>query len=256
MNRISRLLSGLGALAAAALTVWAPALVAGEFTILPLRVSLDRTSKAAEVVVRNEGRSPLRMQVEAMSWRQDAEGSDRYEPAEGLIFFPRSLEIPPGESRVVRVGVRSAPVTSEETYRLFIEELPPAETPATSPGTTTVRVLLRVGVAVFVAPLQHERTAAISKLELKAGQVQWAVANAGTVHFVADRVELAAVAHDGTRLHVQQYQERYFLAGVEKPLRAAIPRDVCPKVASIEAIVAGENVDLRRKIDVEPGACS
>jgi fimbrial chaperone protein len=255
MNRIHRLLSGLTALAAAALTTWPPALAAGQFTILPLRVSLDRISKAAEVAVRNEGTSPLRMQIEAMSWRQDAEGSDRYEPAEGLIFFPRSLEIPPGESRIVRVGVRAAPVTREEAYRLFIEELPPADPPAASPGTTTVRVLLRVGVAVFVAPLQQEKNATISTLEMKAGQVQWAVANAGTVHFVADRVELAAVAHDGTRLHSELYPGRYFLAGVEKPLRAAIPRDVCLQAASIEAIVVGENVDLRRKIDVKPGAC-
>ena len=237
------------------LAAWAPTLVAGEFAIIPLRVALDRANRAAEVAVRNDDTAPLRMQIEAMAWRQDADGKDQYEPAEGLIYFPRTLEIPPGESRIVRVGIRAAPVNREETYRLFIEQLPPpAQDPA--PSGATLRVLLRVGVPVFVAPAQAEPKARLTQLEMKAGQVRWTVANAGNVHFIADRVELAALARDGTRLHTRQFQERYFLAGVVKPLQAEIPRELCAQVVAIEASVTGENLDLRRKLDVEPGSCN
>ena len=45
----------------------APA-AAGEFVINPLRVTLDRTTRATEVVVRNDDKTPLRMQVQAMTW--------------------------------------------------------------------------------------------------------------------------------------------------------------------------------------------
>lgn len=190
-----------------------------------------------------------------MAWQQDAHGKDRYQPADGLIYFPRALEIPPGEARIVRVGVRATPVAREEAYRLFIEQLPPAS-PEPPPAGATLRVLLRVGVPVFVAPAQPARKGEIARLEMRGGSVDWAVANAGNVHFVADRVELVAFSGDGTRLHAQRYQDRYFLAGVTKQLQTAIPRELCSQVAALEASVVGESLDLTRKIDVEPGACN
>lgn len=227
---------------------------AGEFVINPLRVGLDRATRSAEVTIRNDDKTPLRMQVEAMSWRQDAEGKDQYEATAGLIYFPRALEIPPGESRIVRVGIRAAPVTNEEAYRLFVEQLPPVS-PDPPPAGATLRVLLRVGVPVFVAPAQAVRKAEITRIDIKGGQVEWAVSNPGNVHFAADRVELAALSRDGSRLHEQRYQERYFLAGVAKLMQATLPRELCPQVAALEASVLGEGLDLTRKIDVEPGAC-
>lgn len=241
--------------AALALAAWAPALLAAEFAILPLKVALDRNTRSTEIVVRNDDRAPLRMQLQAMSWRQDADGKDQYEPAEGLIFFPRALEIPAGESRVVRVGVRAAPVTREETYRLFFEQLPPAE-PTPAPTGATLRVLLRIGVPVFVAPAQIDRKPEIPRLDLTAGRMQATLANAGNVHFVTDRVELTALASDGSKLFSQPFQERYFLAGVAKPLQFEVPRELCPKVAAVEATAVGENLDIRRRVDINPGACN
>lgn len=237
------------------LAAWTSVLTAGEFAIVPLRVGLDRAIRSAEVTVRNDDRAPLRMQLEAMAWRQDADGKDRYEPTDGLIFFPRALEIPPGESRIVRIGVRAAPVGREETYRLFFEQLPAPGQAAPPPGASLL-VLLRVGVPVFVAPAQSERRGQITQLDMKGGHATFTVANVGNVHFVADRVELVALSREGARVHAQQYQERYFLAGAAKPLAAAIPKELCPQVAALEAVVIGEDVELRRKVDVGPGACN
>jgi fimbrial chaperone protein len=235
---------------------WTLPVAAGEFAILPLRLHLDRSTRAGEVTIRNQDTAPLRMQAQAMTWRQDDDGKDVYAPADDLIFFPRALEIPPGESRIVRVGVRAAPVTREETYRLFLEQLPPAA-PEAAPVGASLRVLLRVGVPVFVAPAQAaERKASIGGPEIQAGQVRWSVANEGNVHFVADRVEMKALARDGTTLFTRQFQERYFLAGARKPLLSELPRESCAQLAAIEVTVAGENVDLARKVNVEPGACN
>jgi len=256
MPRYSRMLANRAALLLGiVLGAWTPALLAGEFAIVPLRVGLDRATRSAEVTVRNDDKAPLRMQLEAMAWRQDADGKERYEPTDGLIFFPRVLEIPPGESRVVRIGVRAAPVSREETYRLFFEQLPAPGQAAPPPGASLL-VLLRVGVPVFVGPAQSERRGQITQLEMKGGEALFTVANVGNVHFVADRVELVALSLDGTRLHAQQYRERYFLAGAAKPLAAAIPRELCLQVAALEAAVVGDDVELKRKIDVGPGACN
>jgi len=246
-SHVARLLPAL-------LFAWASSSVAGEFVINPLRVSLDKTTKASEVVVRNDDKVPLRMQVEAMSWSQNGEDPDHYAPAEGLLYFPRTMEIPAGDSRVVRVGVRAAPVTREEAYRLFIEELPPALADEPAQGTS-LRVFLRVGVAVFVAPAQPERRGEITRLDLKGRKVEWVVSNSGNVHFRADQVELVGIGRDGTRLFVQPFQERYFLAGVTRTLRFDIAPEACGQLAAIEAVVVADRLDLKRRIDVPPGSC-
>ena len=228
---------------------------AGEFVINPLRVTLDRTTRATEVIVRNDDKTPLRMQVQAMTWTQNVDGVDQYEPADALLYFPRTMEIPPGESRIVRVGVRAAPVTREEAYRLFIEELPPASAAEEQASGTSLRIYLRVGVAVFVAPAQPERKVEITRLGMTARQVAWTVANSGNVHIRADQVELAAIARDGSRLFTQAFPERYFLAGATRTLRIDIAPEVCAQLATIEASVVAERLDLKRKLDVDPGAC-
>lgn len=238
-----------------ALTAWAPTLNAGEFTINPLLVSLDRTTQASEVVVRNDDTAPLRMQVQAMGWRQDAEGRDQYEPADDLLYFPRAMEIAPGESRIVRLGVRAAPVTREEAYRVFIEELPPASPSSPDPQGASLRVFLRVGVAVFVAPVQADRKAEITRLGVSGGTLEWTVANTGNVHFRTDRVEIIGLARDSTQIFAHEFPERYFLAGAVKTLRFDIPREACSRLATLEASVVGENLDLKRKLDVDPSAC-
>jgi fimbrial chaperone protein len=255
MKTVKTVVSRLACLAVAALFASSFALRASEFTINPLRVSLDRNVRASEVTVRNDDTVPLRVQLEAMTWRQDAQGKDQFAPTEDLIFFPRAMEIPPGESRIVRVGVRAAPVTSEETYRLFIEELPPPPGTDVPPQGTSLRIFLRVGVAVFVAPVQSKRTGEIARLDLKGGTAEWSVANTGNAHFRTDQVALAGVARDGTQLFTQDFPERYFLAGAEKTLRFDIPRDTCRQLATLEASVIGENLDLKRKLDVDPARC-
>jgi fimbrial chaperone protein len=246
--------SRLAALALATLLAWSSALWAGEFTINPLRVNLDRGTRSSEITVRNDDTAPLRMQLEAMSWRQDADGKDQFAPAEDLLFFPRTMEIPPGESRIVRVGIRAAPVTREDAYRLFIEELPPAASES-APQGASLRIFLRVGVAVFVAPAQAKPAAEITRLDLNAGVAEWSVENTGNAHFRTDAVELAGLSRDGTTLFVQGFPERYFLAGVAKTLRFDVPRDACRQLVTLEASVAGENLGLKRRLDVDPARC-
>ncbi len=243
------LLAGLCALAGS----WRVA--AGEFAINPLRVTLDRGKRASEVVVRNDDRLPLRMQVEAMAWSQDATGADQYVASNDLLYFPRTMEIPPGESRIIRIGIRAAPVSREDTYRLFIEELPAAAAPDAGADGASLRVFLRVGVAVFVAPATSERKGAITQLALAGAKVAWTVENAGNAHLRADQVELTGRSATGEVLFTQVFPERYWLAGTTRTLRFDVPPAICAQLASIEGVVQGDHAMLKRRIDVAPGAC-
>jgi fimbrial chaperone protein len=239
----------LGALALAAL-----AARAAEFSVIPLSVDLDRSAKSTEVTVRNFAETPLRMQVEALAWQQDEQGADRYEPTEGLVYFPRVLEIPPRESRLVRVGVRAAPVSREDTYRLFIEELPP-DAGAPVPAGASVRVLLRIGVPVFVAPLAPERKAELDAPAMGGGSASIRIFNAGNVRFRAQEVRLVGTGRNGETLFDHVFPERYFLAGAERRLKVDIPPDVCGRLVTLEATVKGDDVTLQRRTDVDPRSC-
>lgn len=231
------------------------AAMAGEFSINPLRVTLDRATRSSEIVVRNEDTAVMRMQVQAMEWTQDAGGADRYEPTDALVYFPRTMEIPPGESRIVRVGVRGAPATREDAYRLFIEELPPPPGSEPEGGGAQLRIYLRVGVAVFVAPPQPERKAEIARLAMTGRRVDWEVRNTGNVFVRADEIELRGLGADGRPLFAYQVPERYFLAGVARPMQYEVPAAACAGLVAIEATVVADRVDLRRKIDVAAGTC-
>lgn len=241
-------LLGLLLLASGAMTAHA-----AEFTISPLRIGLDRENRTSQFEIRNGAQQPLRLQLQAMSWTQDAKGEDHYSESDGLMFFPKALEIPAGESRIIRLGVKAVPVTQEDTYRLYVEELPGPVQPA-APGAR-VRVSLRIGVPVFVAPLTPKPEAEIRSLEALGGAARLAIANTGNVTLAADRVELVGWARDGRQLFSKPLSDRYFLAGVTKQIDTDIPRELCPQTAALEAVVDAEPLRLQRRVDVTPASC-
>ncbi len=226
---------------------------AAEFVIAPLLVSLDRETRSSQIEIRNEDTQPLRVQMQAMAWTQDSEGKDQYAESDELIYFPKTLEIPPGELRIVRLGVKAPPITQEDAYRLFVEELPGAEEPRYKGAS--VRVFLRVGVPVFVGPIDPKPQGEMSSLQLHGGVAQATVHNTGNAHFTAEQAVLVGLARDGKELFAKPVQDRYFLAGTTKHIRAQIPRDICRQLGTLEVAVVAEKLELKRRLDVSADSC-
>jgi fimbrial chaperone protein len=227
---------------------------AGDFVISPLRVTLSREVKSTQIEVRNDDTRPLRVQMQAMAWSQDAEGKDQYADSDALLFFPKTMEIPPGASRVVRLGPRALPTGAEEAYRMFIAELPGPED-AAGTGSASVRILLRVGVAVFVAPLVPKAGAEFGPLALRHGDVDLSLSNTGNVHIAADRLAIVGLDRAGKSVFEVPLRERYFLAGTTKRLHAQVPRELCAQLESLQAVLVGSGVDLKRRLDVVQADC-
>jgi len=227
---------------------------AGDFVISPLRVTLSREVKSTQIEVRNDDTRPLRVQMQAMAWSQDDGGKDRYVESDGLLFFPKTMEIPPGQSHIVRLGPKALPASVEDAYRLFIAELPGPEDEAAT-GSASVRILLRVGVAVFVAPLAPRPAAELGSPALRHGAVELTVSNTGNVHIAADRLAMVGLDREGKPLFETPFQDRYFLAGTTKRLHAQIPREQCAQLAGLQAVLVGSGVDLKRRLDVTPADC-
>lgn len=125
---------------------WGPA-GAGSLAINPIRLDLSAESPTAAMTLRNSGETPTLAQLTLVEW-SIADGEDRYTPNRDLLVTPPIFIIEPGERQIVRLGLRNpAPAPAERAYRLFIQE-PPSEDPD-RPG---LKVALRIGVPVFVAP--------------------------------------------------------------------------------------------------------
>src|SRR2546430_9969166 len=126
-------------------------LVAAGLNVSPVQVRLTPEESKALITLRNDGQGETRFQVSAKAWDEDAVKGMVLTPTQDVVFFPALFVLKAGEAKNVRVGVTVPFGTMERTYRVFIEELPPPEKPST---TSSVRVLTRVGIPVFVAPVK------------------------------------------------------------------------------------------------------
>src|SRR5512136_1744285 len=96
---------------------------AADFTVNPIQIFLAAQTQSAILTVHNTSTEPLRFQLNAFGWAQDAAGQMQLTPTNEVIFFPRLLTLAPNEQRIVRVGTSVAPGPVERTYRIFVEEL-------------------------------------------------------------------------------------------------------------------------------------
>lgn len=122
---------------------------AGGFIVSPIRLEMQAGARAISLQLGNGADRTKTVQVEALRWTQ-VDGQDRYEPAPELVINPPLFRIAPGAHQVVRAGFRGgAPDGAiERAYRLYLQELPDGDEPPTS----QLRLLLRIGVPLFVAP--------------------------------------------------------------------------------------------------------
>ena len=65
-------------------------------------------------------------------------------------FQPSLLSLAPGESHNICVCPTTPLAATEETYRVFVAEMPPLETPEGDP--TAGRILTRMGIPIFLQP--------------------------------------------------------------------------------------------------------
>jgi fimbrial chaperone protein len=120
---------------------------AGSFSVNPVRATLSAKQPVGSLVVRNNGSEATVVQLETVSWSQQ-DGKDVYTPTKEILATPPIFTVPAGGSQVVRVGMRrTADSQREIAYRLFLQEVPPAKT-----DVQGLRVVLRIGVPVFVLP--------------------------------------------------------------------------------------------------------
>lgn len=181
---------------ALALAAWPTvAALAADLSIMPVAVQLDRLRDRATVQVSNRGSEPVILQAEAIAWTREG-GIDRDAPTADLIVNPPVFSVPPGQTQIVRLGLRPgsrAAAENESTYRLVLREVPSPNLADGLGVSGNVRVLVALRVPVYVAPPTVRRDERWHVSRAADGQLVAQVRNAGNVHLKVGLLRL----HEG-----------------------------------------------------------
>jgi fimbrial chaperone protein len=225
---------------------------AATFTVNPTQIFLSGRTTTALLTLKNDSEESLRFQLTAFAWQQTPSGEMELTPTRDVVFFPALLTLAPKEERRIRVGSSVTASTQERTYRIFVEELPPAD--GLAPGSA-VRVLTKMGIPIFIRPATETAAANLRDLNVRSGALHFTVANNGTVHFVPQKVAVRGLSANGERVFERDVQAWYILAGGRRDFDVEMPSSDCASVATLLVDVEFGSTAVKETLQTPAGAC-
>jgi fimbrial chaperone protein len=216
------------------------------FSISPVRIELSPQEATVAVTVTNTGEDPVSIQLRVFSWRQEA-NEDRLEPTRDLIATPPLFSIVPGESQIVRVGLRRPPQSAREVpFRAIFEEIPGPPPPKAGPA---LRINLRVSIPVFYAPNETLKPALAWQLARKEqGKLTLTVRNSGGAS--AQIGDLALARPGAAAPLVEQKNFAYVLAGAERSFALELPAaETAHQQLQLRTTVNGQRAEVEVAVD-------
>jgi fimbrial chaperone protein len=233
-----------------ALSIAAPA-AGGTFRVTPVKVFFDQRARSASVTITNDGREPVTVQIEARRWTQSGgDGEDEYTPSDEILFFPRMATLPPGSERVIRIGVRARTDAREESYRLFIRELP-----VVTPGEVTVKLALNLGIPIFVKPAKELVEWGLEGASLSEERLEVHVRNRGNAHVVVERLVAIGTGDDGD-VFSREVGGWYALAGGSRKFVIALPAQDCLKAKAIRIEALARSAPRVARLELARSMCT
>jgi fimbrial chaperone protein len=194
-----------GAFAAGlAVLLAAGAAQAQSLTVLPVNIELPPGQLATTLTVLNQGAAETSVQVRALAWSQP-NGVEQLVASDEVLISPPIVTIAAAASQVVRLVLRHAPRGHEATYRVLLDQIPPAA------AAGTVRVALRLSIPVFAEPATRALAHLQYHVESDAGQLYLVALNDGGRHDTLRGIALTTSA--GAAVKTAPSASPYVLAG-------------------------------------------
>ena len=222
---------------------------AATFTVDPTQIFLRGRTGSVLLTLHNQSTDTLSFQLSVFAWAQSSTGEMQLQPTQDIVFFPPLLTLKPSETRRVRVGTATTFDVKEKTYRIFVEELPPADAPK------GVRVLTKMGIPIFLRPAKEVATASLTDLRQQNGQLKFTLSNEGTVHFVPRSITVRGLAGSATAFE-RELEGWYLLAGGRRDFQTTLPKDGCAQVTTIVVDVQFESSQVQERLQTTNGACA
>lgn len=239
--------------------------ISATFAINPIKLFFGSGKKTDIVSITNTSKEALSMQVTAFTWEQDGEGKRVLTPSGDLIVIPKLFTVEPGDSRLVRVGIKIPPGLKERPFRLYFEELP---MPRKDKGGANLRTLLKVGISVYLTPVELNRSGKIEGVRLSNGRLSFKVTNSGNAHVNLKSIAVKGKDGSGATVFTRDLGGRVLLAGRTKPFSEELSTVDCNKITklSINVITAHpleksasrqkKPLSMSEQLDVLPAMCA
>ena len=148
---------------------------AGTLRVEPVLVEVFAPGAASMLTLRNDSGTDMTAQIRVFRWSQ-ANGTDTLAPTSEVAASPPIVKLAPGTDYVARiVRVARKPVTSEESYRILVDQLP-------QPGAHAqqqIDLVVRQSIPVFFRPSQGGQPAVAWSLAYDHGQLVVIATNSG-----------------------------------------------------------------------------
>jgi fimbrial chaperone protein len=234
--------------------------IAADFQIQPTTLDLGGSVKSGVFSVINNGNDQIDFQVSVKEWNQDEKGKDVYVDTKEIVFFPKVMSVEANGQRAVRIGVKAPPSPKEKTYRLFVEEIP------TPKKTSDVKlqgkiqagltIAFRFSMPIFVKPLRPQESYVLDRIEMSKGAVKAIVKNTGNVHVKLSAVKFSGKTAGGKELYSKEVAGWYILHGLSLPYEAAVPKELCRQLATIDVSAQTENGNINGALNVQKNMCA
>ena len=235
------------------LGVPAPEARAASLSVNPTQIRLSTRTPSSLLTLRNEGTSATRVQVSAHAWTQRLTGEMDLKPTTDIVFFPSLLTLEPGQARTIRIGTTAAFAATEQSYRIFIEELPSPNVGGTE--ASAVRMYTRLGIPIFLEPPVAKVQPGLAKVALDAGTLSFQLANTGTTHFVPDSVVVKGFGARGEAAFDRKLTGWYVLAGSARQFTVAFDSPECSRLRSLVIEARVGDAVMKEQIDTPRGTC-
>jgi fimbrial chaperone protein len=227
--------------------------IASNFTVTPTEIDLSASATSALVTLRNGSKSPLRFEVTLFSWSEDEHGKMALTPSSDVTFFPKLVELAGGASRNIRVGINAGTARDvEQTFRLFIEELPDQSAPASA---NAVALRTKIGIPVFVRPAKPSRSAVVDGVSVEQGKVLVRVRNTGNLHVSVDTISVKGTSGSAAPTFTKEGPGWYVLPGATRIFEVPMTPTECKSTTSVAVEVFGHGKSLKGASQVSPAAC-
>ncbi len=225
---------------------------AANFDIQPVRIDFNNKTKLSKLVIKNVSQTDFPIQVRAYEWSQNEMGEDVYRVTQDIIVFPKIMTIAKGEERFIRLGTNVVPGSKEKAYRIYIEEMPSDTTPQEG---ANIRLYMKVGIPVFVAPIKTEDKVDIEGIGMSDGKIQLKVKNSGNSHFVITGINLRGVNAEGQEPFNRNIGGWYLLGGSGRVYEAEVPADSCSALSQIDIELKTTKTTVTKQFRVEKSMC-
>ncbi len=208
--------------------------------VQPVNIFLHAGEQATTLGVSNLGATDTAVQVRAYVWSMK-DGVESLTPTHDLLVSPPIATIAPHATQIIRLVQHGSPAKTEVTYRILVDQIPPAAAPG------TVRIVVRLSIPVFAEPMVQANPHDTFRLENSGGKLTLVGVNDGNRHDTLHDIELKGSG--GILLKPVASSSPYLLAGsTQHWTLAGHPLPDATKQLSLTAV--GINGAIREQVPV------